>query len=100
MQTVQIHRRHDIGHVYLHHRESSEQLQLPARYVGWNRKFTSRRREVFLKNLGRYHTASIGAASFDKGKGQLLLARLVVIVGINQNVCIEEATSAHAVPRD
>ena len=68
--------------------------------VGWNRKFTCRRREVFLKNLSRYHTASIGAASFDKGKRQLLLAGLVAIVGINENVCIEEATSAHAVPRD
>jgi hypothetical protein len=98
MQAVQIDSRQDIGHVYLHDREASEQLQLSSRYFGW--KFTGRRSKLFLKNLGRYHTASVGAAPFDKGKGQLLLTGLVVIAGIKENVCIEEATSAHAAARD
>jgi hypothetical protein len=69
-----------------------EELDFVARSGGGNLQLLRRCREVLLEHLGGYERVAIGLARFDQRERDGLLLRRVVIVGVGEDVRVQEAS--------
>ena len=77
------------------HIELGEQFDLPASNNRVNMQFARDGDEILLQYLQRNHARSAAPVFRQKVEGASLLCRCRPVVRVNQNIGVEEATSAH-----
>ena len=100
MQSVQVNRRENVANLGNDDVEFSKQLNFATRHICVEMKFLRCTGEVLLQDLERYHSSLLPSVFGKQVQRAALLRRIGPIVGIKENVRIEEATSAHGARRD
>jgi hypothetical protein len=95
LQPMQVDRCKNIGHVRCDNVELSQQLHLAARDAWIEAELSRDGNEVFLEHLQGNNTTSAATLLCDEFDGTALFGGGSFIIGINQNVGVEEATDAH-----
>lgn len=85
----------NIGYPWSSDVELGEKLDFPPRSSGINAKFPRYRDKILLQHLGRQHTCARMAVFSDKFDCSLLLRWRRLVIGINEDIRIEETTSGH-----
>lgn len=75
--------------------EFGQQFNFAASDTRINMQFSSDGDEILLQHLQRYNPGSCEPVLGDQIEGASLLCRRSLVVGIDKNVGIEEATGAH-----
>lgn len=75
--------------------EIGKQLNFPTRNASIHAELACRRDEILLKNLQRHHAGSSAAMFCHQVESTALLRRGCLVVGIDQDVGVEETTNAH-----
>lgn len=100
MQEVKVDGGQNIGHVGSGNVEFGEQFDFPARDALIHAQLPRDRNEIFLQDLERHHAGPCAPVFGHKIQGPTLFCRSSLIIRINQDVGIEEATSGHELRRD
>jgi len=95
VKPVEVDGRQNVGEFGYHDMEFSEQFGFAASCSRIDAQLASGSNKVFLQNLKRNHAGSGAAVLGDQIEGAALFRRSSFIVGIGEDVCIEEATNGH-----
>ena len=90
----------DVGNLGSGNIELGEQFDFTARNARINVQFTCDRNEILLQHLQRHDTGARPAVLCYKVDGASLLRRCGLIVRVDEDIGVEEATSAHESRRD
>jgi len=100
MQPVQVNGSENVGNSRSGDIELVQQLYLSPGYAYVHFQLGGDRDEVLLQNLQRDDTCTCAAMFRDQLQGPSLLRGNPSVVGVDEYICIEEATSAHGSRRD
>ncbi len=95
VKTVQVNGRENILQVRSDNVEFSDQLDFAPRPFSIDAEFARRNHKVFLEDLERNDARSIAPVLDEEFARAPLLDRIGIVINIDQDIGIEEATSAH-----
>jgi hypothetical protein len=95
VEPVQVDRGENIGYLGGGDIEFGQQLNLAADNVCLYAEFPCGRDKIFLENLKRHNPGPRAPVFRHKIKGPALFRRRRLVISVDQDVRIEEATSAH-----
>lgn len=100
MESVKVDRSQNVVKLDLEQVEATEKLRFPLRIFRWHAELARHGREVTRGGSGRNHASSLKPVLLDDLLSSGLLRRSVGIVRVDEDVGVEEATSAHGSRRD
>ena len=92
---MQIDCRENVGNLGYSDVKLGEEFDFATRDLGIELELSCHSDEIFLENLQRNDSCSVPPMLVHEIAGAALFGGRVVIIGVNQNVCVEKATSAH-----
>lgn len=95
MKTVQIYGRENIPYVRSYDIEFGDQFHLTLGPLGIDAQLARRDYEILLQNLERDDAASIAPVFDEEFAGAPLLEKVGIVIDVDENIRVEEATSAH-----
>lgn len=95
VKAMQVDRGENVGDFGSGHVELGEQFNFAAGNARVHTQFPRERHEIFLKHLQRHNSGSPAPVLRYQIEGPLLLRRIRLVIRVNQDVGIEEATSRH-----
>ncbi len=100
MQAMKINGGKDVGRAVGGDVELSEDLHLLAGSALIEMKLFCDGYKILLQDLGRDNSSACAAMLFKQMKGPLLFSGAFVVIGIHEDIRINEATNAHEFHRD